>query len=67
MDQINASDLADQARAWRHKWLLTQKAAAELLGISQRTYEGIEQGRGFAYPSMLLAMLEMTRKEEGQK
>lgn len=56
-------DLAAHVRAWRHKWLLTQKAAAEMLGISQRTYEGIEQGRGFAYPSMLLAMLDMTEKE----
>jgi DNA-binding XRE family transcriptional regulator len=58
-------DLAARARAWRRKWLLTQKAAAEQLGISQRTYEGIEQGRGFAYPSMLLAMLEMTDRKEG--
>jgi DNA-binding XRE family transcriptional regulator len=64
---ISKEDLAAQARAWRHQWMLSQKAAADLLGISQRTYEGIEQGRGFAYPSMLLAMLEMTQKDEGKK
>lgn len=48
--------LAAQLKAWRGK-ALSQRAAAERLGISKRTLEGIEQGRGFAYPSLLLLAL----------
>jgi len=52
------TDLARTLKGWRDAADMTQSRAAEVLGISQRTYEAIEQGRGFRYPQMLrLALL----------
>lgn len=36
---------ADRLRAWRRRMNITQRAAAELLDVSPRTYEGWETGK----------------------
>lgn len=48
--------LAEKARAWRGS--LSQTKAAAQLGIPARTWEGIEAGRGFRYPEMLLLLFK---------
>ncbi|MDX8447689.1 helix-turn-helix transcriptional regulator [Mesorhizobium sp. VK25A] len=45
--------LAQEVKAWRAKEGLTAEAAAKAFGIPKRTFEGIEQGRGFPYPLLL--------------
>lgn len=49
-----AAELAAMCRAWRAKAELPASRAAQVLGMSKRTYEGIEQGRGFVYPILLV-------------
>lgn len=51
-------DLAAAVKAWRAQADMTQGRAAEVLGMSKRTYEGIEAGRGFVYPQMLMLALK---------
>lgn len=46
--------LAEMVRGWRGYLDITADVAATLLGISVRTLNGIEQGRGFRYPLMLM-------------
>jgi hypothetical protein len=58
------NDLAAAVKAWRGK--VPAWKAAEVLGISKRTLDGIEQGRGFNYPSLLLHALR-TIPIEGKK
>lgn len=53
-----AAELAALCRAWREKSGMPASRAAQLLGIPRRTYEGIEQGRGFPYPIMLTLALK---------
>lgn len=50
--------LAMEVKAWRAKAGFTAEAAAKLLGIPKRTFEGIEQGRGFPYPVLLRIAIE---------
>ncbi|MGX8012747.1 helix-turn-helix domain-containing protein [Mesorhizobium sp. ORM8.1] len=50
--------LARDVKAWRVKQGLTAESAAETLGIPKRTFEGIEQGRGFPYPLLLRIAME---------
>ena len=50
--------LARDLKAWRVKEGLTAESAAEILGIPKRTFEGIEQGRGFPYPLLLRIAME---------
>ncbi|RUT85720.1 MAG: helix-turn-helix domain-containing protein [Mesorhizobium sp.] len=50
--------LARDVKAWRAKGGFTAESAAKVLGIPKRTYEGIEQGRGFPYPILLRVALE---------
>lgn len=45
-------EMAAALRAWRGETSL--HAAAARLGIPARTLEGIEQGRGFRYPRLLM-------------
>lgn len=47
--------LAADVRAWRGSRSL--KEAAAVLEMSWRTLEGIEQGRGFNYPKLLLTTI----------
>lgn len=54
---------APTLRAWRSERGLSGKAAAELLGVSTRTLEGLEQGRSPTSPlwgpiSRLVKLLE---------
>ncbi|MER8918106.1 helix-turn-helix domain-containing protein [Mesorhizobium sp. M0761] len=56
---MNENDkLARDVKAWRSKGGFTAESAAKVLGIPKRTYEGIEQGRGFPYPKLLRVALE---------
>jgi DNA-binding XRE family transcriptional regulator len=48
---------------WRQKLGLTQAQAAARLDLPLRTLEGIEQGRGFRYPSMLMATMMLHEEE----
>jgi DNA-binding XRE family transcriptional regulator len=50
--------LAQEVKAWRANEGLTAEAAAKALGIPRRTFEGIEQGRGFPYPLLLRIAME---------
>ncbi|ARP67717.1 MULTISPECIES: helix-turn-helix domain-containing protein [Mesorhizobium] len=50
--------LAQDVKAWRAKEGFTAAAAAKVLGIPKRTFEGIEQGRGFPYPVLLRVAIE---------
>ncbi|KAA3448065.1 XRE family transcriptional regulator [Mesorhizobium sp. SARCC-RB16n] len=50
--------LAQDVKAWRAKEGFTAEAAAKALGIPKRTFEGIEQGRGFPYPVLLRAAMK---------
>jgi hypothetical protein len=56
---IEPNDLAAQVKAWRGK--VPAREAADVLGISLRTLQGVEQGRGFNYPTLLLIALEATK------
>lgn len=55
-----AKSLAETVKAWRTARGLSAVAAAELLGLSARTLEGIEQGRPFRYEKMLRLALNAT-------
>ncbi|RWP81373.1 MAG: XRE family transcriptional regulator [Mesorhizobium sp.] len=50
--------LARDLRNWRAIEGFTAEDAARVLGIPKRTYEGVEQGRGFPYPQLLRIALE---------
>lgn len=52
------AEVAAMLKEWRAAAEMTQARAAQVLGIPKRTYEGIEGGKGFAYPQLLaLAIL----------
>lgn len=55
--------LADEVRRWRGS--VPVPAAARVLGISERTLEGIEQGRGFNYPTLLRHALKTLEVSHG--
>lgn len=48
---------AKAMRAFRDKHDFNTAEAAAVLGVPQRTIEGIEQGRGFRYPRLLELVL----------
>jgi DNA-binding XRE family transcriptional regulator len=58
-------DLAAAMKAWRGK--ATQREAAARLGITTRTLQGIEHGRGIAHPSLLLIALKAVKNPEAMK
>lgn len=51
-----AKKLAAAIKAWRGD--VPARVAAELLGVPKRTLDGIEQGRGFPYPRLLITAIE---------
>jgi hypothetical protein len=53
--------LAAHVKAWRGK--VPAHEAAQLLGIPKRTWEGIEQGRGFRYALLLLLAMRVVNPE----
>jgi len=61
MTEIEKQELAEEVKRWRG--FAPATVAAKVLGISARTLNGIEQGRGFNYPSLLrqaMKTLEVT-------
>jgi hypothetical protein len=64
LSAMTADDLAAQVKAWRGK--VPAREAAEALGISPRTLQGVEQGRGFNYPRLLQIAMRAV-KLEGKK
>lgn len=57
---MNPTELAAEVRAWRGR--VPVRIAAEVLGIPKRTFDNIEQGRGFPYPQLLLTALEANKE-----
>lgn len=58
-------ELAEMMRAFRARHDLNTASAGEWLGLSARTVEGIEQGRGHSSPRLLalsLALLMAQKK-----
>lgn len=55
--ETDSAQLAMMLRDWRAKADVPVSRAAQMLGMSKRTYEGIEQGRGFRYPTLLILAL----------
>ena len=58
MTEEEKQDIARICRDFRAKADLPASRAAQMLGIPKRTYEGIEQGRGFAYPMLLMLAIQ---------
>lgn len=56
LTEAEAQALAESVRKWRGK--LSVVDAAKILGMSARTLEGVEAGRGFNYPTMLKIAME---------
>lgn len=54
--------LADHLRSWRKQAGLSTREAGELLGLSARTVEGIEQGRRYGAEPMLRLALDRLRE-----
>jgi hypothetical protein len=63
---MSDAQLADEVKNWRGP--IPARKAAEVLGIPERTLNGIEQGRGFRYPRLLkLAMQSIVPANQGEK
>lgn len=58
IERTIALHLAARVRTWRRQRGLSLREMSALTDISQRTLEGIEQGRGFRYPNLLADALE---------
>jgi len=64
-EPTDADELAELLKRWRrggrdrvgHDDIGTEMAAV-MLGLPRRTIEGIEQGRGFRYPRLLVLALQ---------
>lgn len=54
--EIDPAELARAVKNWRGS--MSGKAAASALGLSYRTLEGVEQGRGFRYPRLLILAIK---------
>jgi transcriptional regulator with XRE-family HTH domain len=54
----HGQEVAELLKAWRTTASLTQKVAAEKLGVSLRTYQAWEIGRGMPYPKLLALALK---------
>lgn len=60
----DAAQLAALLKRWRRggsddgPYIFPASRAAEMLGLPKRTYENIEQGRGFAYPRLIVLALQ---------
>lgn len=55
-EESSAAELAALLRKWRGD--MPASRAAQLLGMSKRTYEGIEQGREFRYSRLLILAIK---------
>lgn len=59
------AELARMLRSWRVYAGLNTQEAGDWLGLSARTIEGIEQGRGFGTPRVLAWALVALRGPKG--
>lgn len=50
--------LADLLKSWRQAKNMNTTQAGEMLGLSPRTVEGIEQGRDFRFEKLLRKFIE---------
>jgi DNA-binding XRE family transcriptional regulator len=58
-------ELAKLLKAWRAAADIPASRAAQILGIPERTIEGIEQGRGFRYGKLLILALMAFSDRDG--
>lgn len=58
------AELATFIKNWRAGRGIPATEAARLLGVPVRTLQGIEQGRGFSYPGMLMLAIEALDRRE---
>lgn len=59
-------ELAYFLKAWRERSEIPQTKAAKLLGVSLRTYQSVEQGRGFRFEKMMrLAVKKIEEASNG--
>lgn len=59
-------ELAEFLKAWRARVFIPQTKAAELLGVSLRTYQSVEQGRGFRFETLLRLAVEHLEAGHGK-
>lgn len=57
-------ELANFLKAWRARAFIPQTKAAELLGMSLRIYQYVEQGRGFRFETLLRLAVEALEAKE---
>jgi hypothetical protein len=60
---MTADQLAAFVKAWRGK-ALSAREAAVFFGVPTRTWQHMEQGRGFPYPQLLLLALSTLNSNE---
>ena len=58
---MTTTEVPAMLKAWRERANLSQSVAAQMLGVSQKTYEGWEQGRPMPYPKLLALAIQSTR------
>jgi hypothetical protein len=56
--ETDKAELANLLKDWRVKTDTSVQLAETVLGIPARTIEGIEQGRGFRYPRLIVLALQ---------
>lgn len=61
VSEMDQAEIAQTLKDWRATAGMTQTRAAQVLGLPARTYEGIEAGRGFKYPRLLMLALAAFR------
>ena len=62
MTYAERQHLAETVAAWKAGTGLSTPQAAQLLGMSSRTLEGVLQGRGFSYPILLYFAIQSWRQ-----
>ena len=61
---IDNKTLATCVKDWRQQHQVSVADAAKAFGMSRRTLEGIEQGRGVQYPKMFLIAMKVIGETE---
>ena len=61
---IDNKTLATCVKDWRQQRQVSVADAAKAFGMSKRTLEGIEQGRGVQYPKMFLIAMKVIGETE---
>lgn len=58
-------ELAEFLKAWRTRAHIPQTKAAQLLGMGLRSYQSVEQGRGWHFETMLRLAVEALEARNG--